>query len=210
MYVLYHFPMSQHARRVVALMEEAKLPYEIRTVDMAAGQHMSDEFRKINPNHQVPVLLDGDLILTESNAILRYLCARHGLDAWYPADSTKRAVIDQWLDWNQTRLGPAVVDIVLNTVFLGPNGDKAAIARGQLRLADVAPILESALTQRRCVAGSEPTIADLSIASNITQLQLARAVPATPALAAWHDRISALDGVRASRVPLLAMMGAAK
>lgn len=210
MYVLYHFPMSQHARRVVALMEEAALPYEIRTVDMATGQHMSDEFRKINPNHQVPVLIDGDLVLTESNAILRYLCARHDLDTWYPGAAANRAVVDQWLDWNQTRLGPAVVDIVLNTVFLGPNGDKTAIARGQERLADVAPVLESALAQRRYTAGSEPTIADISIASNITQLQIARAMPATPAIAAWHGRMDELAGVRASCAPLQAMLGAAK
>jgi len=207
MYVLYHFPMSQHARRVVALMEEARLPYEIRAIDMAAGQHMSDEFRKINPNHQVPVLVDGDLVLAESNAILRYLCARHDLDTWYPGAAASRAIVDQWLYWNQTRLGPAVVDIVLNTVFLGPNGDKAAIARGQQRLADVAPVLEAALTRRSCVAGSAPTIADLSIASNITQLQLARAAPTSPAIAAWHIRISALAGVRASCAPLQAMLG---
>lgn len=209
MYVLYHFPMSQHARRVVALMEEARLPYDIRTVDMAAGQHMSDEFRKINPNHQVPVLVDGDLVLAESNAILRYLCVRHDLDAWYPKAAAGRAVVDQWLDWNQSRLGPAVVDIVLNTVFLGPNGDKAAIARGQQRLADVAPVLETALAQRRYVAGSEPTIADLSIASNMTQLQLARAMPTTSAIAEWHGRMDALAGVRASCAPLKAMMGVA-
>lgn len=209
MYVLYHFPMSQHARRVVSLLEEARLPYELRTVDMAAGQHMSDEFRKINPNHQVPVLVDGDLVLAESNAILRYLCARHDLDTWYPGAAGNRAIVDQWLDWNQTRLGPAVVDIVLNTVFLAPNGDKDAIARGKQRLADVAPVLESTLAQRRYVAGSEPTIADLSIVSNITQLQLARAVPETPAIAAWYDSISAIAGVRASCAPLQAMMGAA-
>ncbi|MCA6119876.1 glutathione S-transferase family protein [Bradyrhizobium sp. WSM 1738] len=204
MYILYHFPFSQHGRRVVALLEEARIPYELRVVDMASGQHMSDDFRKINPNHQVPVLIDGDLTLTESNAILRYLCTKHDLVQWYPRALDARAQVEQWLDWNQCRLGPAVVDIVLNKVFLGPNGDASAIGRGERRLADVAPVLEARLSRSAHVAGDTPTIADLSIASNLTQLSLADASPKTPAILAWYRKMEALSGVRASCAPMQA------
>jgi glutathione S-transferase len=204
MYTLYHFPFSQHGRRVVALLEEARLPYELRIVDMGAGQHLSDDFRKVNPNHQVPVLIDGDLTLTESNAILRYLCAKHDLVDWYPPAPDSRAQVEQWLDWNQCRLGPAVVDIVLNKVFLGSNGDTSAIERGERQLADVAPVLEARLSQSAYVAGDKPTIADLSIASNLTQLHLANASPNTPATVAWHRKLEALRGVRASCAPMQA------
>jgi glutathione S-transferase len=206
MYALYHSPFSQHARRVIALLEEAALPYELRPVDMGAAEHMSDEFRKINPNHQVPVLVDGDLQLSESNAILRYLCAKHDLTGWYPTDLRARALVEQWLDWNQCRLGPAVVDIVLNRVFLGAKGDASAIERGEKRLADVAPVLESALLLRPFVGGDAPTIADLSIASNLTQLQLANAMPSTQAIAVWHQRISSLAGVQKACAPIQAMI----
>lgn len=208
MYALYHSPFSQHARRVVALLEEAALPYELRPVDMRAAEHMSDAFRKINPNHQVPVLVDGGLHLSESNAILRYLCAKHDLTGWYPAALGERALVEQWLDWNQSRLSPAVVDIVLNRVFLAANGDASAIERGEKRLADVAPVLEAALLRRPFVAGDAPTIADLSIASNLTQLQLAKAMPATQAIAAWHQKISSLPGVQKACAPMQAMMKA--
>ena len=112
MYILYPFPYSQHARRVVSLLEAAGLPYELRHVDMAKGEHLSAAYLAINPNHQVPTLLDGDLVLHESNAILRYLCHQHGLSDWYPADPKHRARVEQWLDWNQSRLSPAVIDIV--------------------------------------------------------------------------------------------------
>jgi glutathione S-transferase len=91
MYILYHFPYSQHARRVVSLMEEAGLPYELRHVDMAKGAHRSAEYLAINPNHQVPTLIDGEIKLHESNAILRYLCVKHGLNAWYPQELPLRA-----------------------------------------------------------------------------------------------------------------------
>jgi glutathione S-transferase len=206
MYALYHSPFSQHARRVVALLEEAALPYELRPVDMGAAEHLSDEFRRINPNHQVPVLVDGELQLSESNAILRYLCAKHDLTDWYPTELGARALVEQWLDWNQCRLGQAVVDIVRNRVFLGANGDASAIERGEMRLADAAPVLESALSQRPFVAGGAPTIADLSIASNVTQLRLAHAMPATPAITAWHQRIRSLPGVQRACAPIQAML----
>jgi glutathione S-transferase len=206
MYLLYHSPFSQHARRVVALLEEAAIAYELRTVDMAAGEHLSAAFRQVNPNHQVPALVDGDLTLWESNAILRHLCNKHGLSRWYPADHATRALVEQWLDWNQCRLSQAVVDIVLNKVFLGAAGDASAIARGEERLADVMPVLEAALSTRSYVAGEAPTIADLSIASNLDQLGLAGAAPTTPAIGAWSRKMNSLEGVRKSCAAMKAAM----
>ena len=202
MYQLYNNPFSQHSRRVVALMEEAGLDYEPRHVALDAGEHMSTAFLGINPNHQVPVLVDGDLTLWESNAILRYLCHKHALWNWYPQEARARARVEQWLDWNQCRLSPGVIDIVLNKMFLGEAGDAAAIERGEARIAELAPILEAALSDQPFIAGAMPTIADISIASNVTQLALADAVPDHPALRRWHDRVCALDGVRKSNAAL--------
>ena len=198
MYILYHFPYSQHARRVVSLLEAAGLPYELRHVDMAKGEHLSAAYLAINPNHQVPTLLDGDLVLHESNAILRYLCHQHGLSDWYPADPKHRARVEQWLDWNQSRLSPAVIDIVRNKVFLREKGDKDAIARGEAKLRELAPILEAGLQGDDFLTGAEPTIADLSVASNLFQLGFAEAIPAGARIAAWYRRIGELDAFRKS------------
>jgi glutathione S-transferase len=198
MYILYHFPYSQHARRVVSLLEAAGLPYELRHVDMAKGEHLSAAYLAVNPNHQVPTLLDGDLKIHESNAILRYLCQKHGLTDWYPADLKHRARVDQWLDWNQSRLSPAVVDIVRNKVFLGDKGDKDAIARGEAKLRELGPILEQGLRSHDFLTGPTPTIADLSVASNLFQLGFADAVPAGERIAAWYQRIAALEAFRKS------------
>jgi glutathione S-transferase len=197
MYILYHFPYSQHARRVVSLLEAASLPYELRHVDMAKGEHLSAAYLAINPNHQVPTLIDGDLKLHESNAILRYLCHKHGLTDWYPADPKHRARVEQWLDWNQSRLSPAVVDIVRNKVFLGEKGDKDAVARGEAKLRELTPILEAGL-QRDFLTGTMPTIADLSVASNLFQLGFAEAIPPGARIAAWYRRIGELDAFRTS------------
>jgi glutathione S-transferase len=201
MYFLYHFPYSQHARRVVSLLEAASLPYELRHVDMGKGAHLSAAYLAINPNHQVPTLIDGDLTLHESNAILRYLCHKHGLANWYPADPKHRARVEQWLDWNQSRLSPAVVDIVFNTLFAGARRDEQAIARGQAKLRELAPILDAGLAAHDYLTGAKPTIADLSVASNLFQLGLAKVTVPGPHIAVWYQRMAALDAFQKSLPP---------
>jgi glutathione S-transferase len=198
MYTLYHFPYSQHARRVVSLLEAAALPYTLHHVNMAQGGHMSPAYLAVNPNHQIPTLVDRDLRLHESNAILRYLCNKHGLTDWYPSELRRRALTDQWLDWNQCRLSPAVIDIVRNKVFLKDKGDKEAIARGEIRLRELGPILEQGLRTADFLTGAAPTIADLSVASNLFQLGLADAIPRGERIAAWYGRINQLEAFRKS------------
>ena len=198
MYTLYHHPFSQHSRRVVALMEAANLKYELHQIELASGEHMSPEYLAINPNHQVPTLIDGNVKIHESNAILRYLCTSNDLETWYPNDVEHRAMVEQWLDWNQCHLGRAVPEIVVNKVFLGDSGDTDAIARGQAVIDDCMPVLEAALETAAYLTGDTVTIADLSVASNIFQLDLAKAAPTTPNITAWYDRVSRLEAYRKS------------
>ena len=198
MYILFHSPYSQHARRVVSLLIEAKLEYRLHHVAMEKGEHLSPEYLTINPNHQVPTLLDGDIKIHESNAILRYLCVKHALRKWYPDDLARRAAVEQWLDWNQCRLSPAVVDIVLNSVFLGDRGDAAAIERGHNKLRELEPILEAGLTGKSFLAGDSPTIADLSLASSIFQLSFAKLTLSGENTRRWFARMNASEGFRSS------------
>jgi glutathione S-transferase len=198
MYILYHSPYSQHARRVVSLLREAGLDYELRHVALEKREHLSAEYLAINPNHQVPTLIDGDVKIHESNAILRYLCVKHDLSDWYPMQPATRGAVEQWLDWNQCRLSPAVVDVVLNSVFLGPNGDAAAVERGRTKLGELMPILDAGLAGSDFLAGGRPTIADLSVASSVFQLTLASVAPAGDHLEPWFRRVSGLQGFRES------------
>jgi glutathione S-transferase len=201
MHILYHSPYSQHARRVVSLLREAELDYELRHVALEKGEHLSAEYLAINPNHQVPTLIDGDVRIHESNAILRYLCVKHDLSDWYPTQVATRALVEQWLDWNQCRLSPAVVDVVLNSVFLGPKGDAAAVERGRAKLRELMPILDAGLAGRDFLAGARPTIADLSVASSVFQLTFASVAPAGEHVERWFRRMSDLRGFRESLPP---------
>ena len=201
---LYSNPYSQHSRRVVSLLEIAGLSYQTITVDLAAGAHRAPEFLAVNPNHQVPVLIDGPVKIFESNAILRYLCQQYGLSDWYPAEPGKRALVDQWLDWNQCRFSPVVMDIVLNQVFSKENGDAEAIRRGKALLPELSDILTSQIWEHRYLAGPDPTIADLSVASSFTQLGFADCMPSGGAVGDWYDRVVSIGGVRKSLSALAA------
>jgi len=198
MYTLYHYPYSQHARRVVSLLEEAGLDYELRHVAMDKGEYLTASYQAINPNYQVPTFLDGDTKIHESNAILRYLCIKHGLTNWYPDDLKQRAVVEQWLDWNQCRLSSSVVDIVMNKVFMGDKGDFNAVKRGEENIKALFIILDDWLTERDYLAGEKPTIADLSVASNIFQLGIADVVPTHSNINNWYQRVGEIEGFQKS------------
>ncbi|VAX01902.1 Glutathione S-transferase, unnamed subgroup [hydrothermal vent metagenome] len=201
MYTLYHYAYSQHARRVVSLLEEAGLNYKLHTIAMDQAEYLSPDYTAINPNQQIPTLIDGQTKIHESNAILRYLCLKHSLTTWYPEDLKQRALVEQWLDWNQCRMAERVIDIVLNKVFMGENADQAAIKRGEESIPELFKILNNGLQNSEYLAGATPSIADLSIASNIFQLSLAQVKPTETNLVNWYQRINLLEGFQKSLPP---------
>jgi glutathione S-transferase len=94
-----------------------------------------------------------------------------------------------------------VVNIVLNTVFLGPKGDQEAIKRGKAVLPELLAILEGGLQQQEYLAGSRPTIADLATASCIFQLTMAGIRLELPQSVDWYRRVDTLPGYRKSLPP---------
>ena len=199
MYTLYHHPYSQHSRRVVALLEAAGLTWQGERVSLETGEHMTAAYLAINPNHQVPTLLDGELKLHESTAILRYLCHRHGLSDWYPDEPAARARVDQWMDWSQSRMAPAVTDIVFHSVFAPPEArDPGAINRGKARLAELVPLMVSQLEGEWLAGTATPSLADLVAGSNISQLALAGWRPAPGVLRDWYERVCRIEAFAAT------------
>ncbi|CAL5411289.1 unnamed protein product [Camellia sinensis] len=96
---VYTYRLSQPSRAVLIFCKLNGIDFEEITVDLIKRQHLSPEFKEINPMRQVPTIVDGDFKLFESHAILRYLaCAFPGVaDHWYPTDLIKRAKIDSVL-----------------------------------------------------------------------------------------------------------------
>lgn len=101
---LYYHPASTTSRPIVLFAAEQGIPLDLQVVDIFAGEHHRPPYRAINPNHQVPVLEDGDFRLTESSAIMKYLADKTS-SPLYPKDLQQRARVNERMDWINTQLG---------------------------------------------------------------------------------------------------------
>ncbi|WP_206300776.1 glutathione S-transferase N-terminal domain-containing protein, partial [Pseudomonas viridiflava] len=91
---------SSNVRKALWIAEELGLQYEALDAGGAFGLVDGAVYRAKNPNGRIPMIEDGDFVLWESNAIVRYLAARHAPDsALYPSDVQQRATADKWMDW---------------------------------------------------------------------------------------------------------------
>ncbi|HEX7639185.1 MAG TPA: glutathione S-transferase family protein, partial [Burkholderiaceae bacterium] len=152
--------VSINVRKVLWTAAEIGLP-----VDHDAAPDPAT-LRALNPNALVPVIEDEGFVLWESNAICRYLAARHGRVDLLPADPAARARVEQWMDWQATELNPAWRPAFLalmrgNPERLDAAGIAASAAAWNARMA----LLDAHLASGRAyVAGDAFTLADLVLA----------------------------------------------
>ena len=98
-----HFhPVSTASRPVILFCTQNDIPFEPVLVDLMKGEHKQPAFLKLNPNGLVPVLEDGDFVLSESSAILKYIADKHNSPA-YPKDLKQRAQVNERMDWFNTQ-----------------------------------------------------------------------------------------------------------
>src|SRR5262245_30906298 len=98
---LYMHPVSTACRPIRLFLAENRMACEEELVVLLKGAHHQEPYASINPNRQVPLLVDGDLKLTESSAILKYLADKFDLPS-YPKDLKKRAKVNEAMDWLNT------------------------------------------------------------------------------------------------------------
>ena len=98
---LHAHKVSTTSRPVLLFIKDNNIDCEFVEVDLMTGEHVQEPFTKMNPSKQVPVLEDGDFVLTESSAILKYLADKIGSPA-YPKDLKQRARVNEAMDWLNT------------------------------------------------------------------------------------------------------------
>jgi glutathione S-transferase len=181
---------SNNARRVQMLCEELKIPYSYDTVDLMSGIQYTPEFQKLNPNSKVPVIEDDGFVLWESQAIMRYLADKHQAGALYPKGLKERAIVDQWMDWNQTRLSPEASRIMYNLHFAGDKRDDAAIEKARGWLKRILPVMETALAKQPYLCGKDMTLADIAIAPTVAYLEICQYdLNPYPSIRRWYEAI---------------------
>lgn len=155
--LLYGAPLSGHSHRVEALLCLLKLPYRMMETD--AEKRKEPAFLALNPMGQIPAILDGDLCLADSTAILVYLAKRYDPDgAWLPEDPVGAAAVQRWLSLasGELKFGPATARAMLR--WNRPGDLEAAQALGHRLLR----FMEQHLEKHRWLAANHPTIADLA------------------------------------------------
>lgn len=186
--VLHGTVLSGHAHRVELLLLALGLPYRYEPAPKEVRQ--SAAFRKLNPLGQIPVLQDGDLVLSDSNAIMVYLVRRYAPDsAWLPGDPVDAAQVQRWLSIaaGEVMHGPCTARLV--TQF-GLNDDKA---RAKRIAAQLLAFMEQHLAARDYLAASHPTVADLACYSYVAHApEGGISLQPYPAVRDWLARIEAL------------------
>ncbi len=166
---IYADPITVNCRKVLAGLDLIGAPYELRHVDYFKAEQKSPSYLAINPMAAVPAMVDDDLVLWESNAILQYAADKVGNTRAYPADLKTRADINRWLFWESNAWFPSCyVFLVENCVkpLLGGAADAAVLDAQQAQFHKLAGILNQRLASQRWVAGTpEPTIADIALAA---------------------------------------------
>jgi glutathione S-transferase len=142
--------------------------YKHNYINYFTGEHKSDEFKKINPHATVPAATDGNLSLTESNAILQYAADVSGNESMYPKDLKQRADINRWLLWEASNWFPCCyVFLVENVVkpLLKAEPDQKALDAESERFHRGAGILDERLSKNKWLTGDNVTIADFAVAA---------------------------------------------
>jgi glutathione S-transferase len=157
---------SINVRKVLWTADELGLAYAREDWGLPLRDPNTAEFRALNPNAQVPVLIDGDFVLWESNAIMRYLAEGSSL---LPADARARALVEQWLGWQATELNFAWSYAAMALVRKATGYDDAARIADSLRVwAAKMRILEERLAETGAyAAGADFSLADIALGLSV-------------------------------------------
>jgi glutathione S-transferase len=159
---------SVNVQKVMFCVAELGLAHERREAGGAFGVVGTPEYRAMNPNGLVPTVEVDGLVLWESNAIVRYLCARHGAGSYWPDDPGQRALADRWADWQQTSLNPAMHAAFHGLVRTPPEKrDAAAIDASRDKTERLLAILDAHLAQNAWLGGERMTFAEFCLGPSV-------------------------------------------
>jgi glutathione S-transferase len=188
-----------NVQKVLWLLDELQLPFRHTEIGGAAGGLDTPAFRALNPHGRVPVLRDGAVVVWESHSILRYLAATYGAGALWAASPAARSLAERWMDWAQTSLQPAFMDLFWG-YYRTPAAqhDHAAITAAAVRCAGHFGALDAQLASQPYLAGADFTLGDIAVGAALYRyFEMGYPTPPLPAVRAWYARLGARASYRA-------------
>lgn len=188
---LYDNPVSGHAHRVRLFLSMLDLEFDTEVINMREGEHKSPDYLKLSPLGQVPTLVDGDVVITDSCAALVYLAKKYGDSRWLPDDPEGAARVQRWLSTASGELyrGPVIARAI---ELFGREFDYDAAVQWTDRLL---PWMQDELADRTWLAGDHVTIADIAMYSYLRVAdEGGLEVDMYPAIERWLEDVEQLDG----------------
>ena len=191
----FYFHPAPNPLKVALFLEETGLPYEVVPIDTRKGEQFSAEFLAINPNAKTPAIVDGDIAVFDSNAILLYLAEKTG--QLTPKNAAARGEMFSWLMFVATGIGPYSGQAVHFNHY-APAGSEYAVNRYTREIERHYKVLDERLASRTYILGDEYSVVDISAWGWI------RAVPfvlgeygfdAFPNMKRWFDLVNARPAV---------------
>ena len=195
---LYVNQGSPNVRRVRLTAAVLGIELEEEVLDLRKGEQKAPAYLRLNPNGSVPTLVDGDLVLTESRAIMQYLAARKPEAGLLPGDERLRIDVIRWQFWDAShfspQLGTLFFEKLLKPMFGAGEPDARRIEDALAGFRRFAAVLDRHLEGKEHVVGAALTLADLTLASSLMYAERTE-VPLSefPGIQAWFSRIAAMD-----------------
>jgi len=189
---------SSNVQKVMWTVGELGIAHERVDVGGEHGRLDTPEYGVLNPNRRIPTVEDGDVVVWESNAIVRYLAAKFGAGRLWPVDPGARAVADAWMDWQQTTLLDDMRIVFWGLVRTPPDRrDPERIAAATERLKELWGRLDRHLDGRAFVAGDQLTMGDIPVGTLCYRYH-ALGIERAPLrrLEAWYERLTSRDAFR--------------
>lgn len=166
----YYLPGSAPCRSVIMTAKALGLTLNKKTLNLMAGEQMKPEFLKLNPQHTIPTLVDGDFSIWESRAIMTYLADKYGkTDSLYPKCPKERAVVNQRLYFDMGTLYQSFAEYYYPQIFAKAPADPEKFKKIETAF----DFLNTFLEGHAYVAGDNLTLADLAILSTVSTFEVA-------------------------------------
>lgn len=192
MLTLYHNPQSR-SNTVHYMLHELGQPFEIVPIDLKAGEHKAPEFLKLNPMGKLPVLRDGDVIVTETPAILLYLADKYPQAGLAPAvDAPERGPFLRWLFFYGSCFEPAMMDLSLKR-------ESPPSMAGWGKPEDVLDTVSAGLKPGPWLLGDRFSAADVMLASGIAFMLAFKVLPERPEFVAYAARLEERPARKAAK-----------
>ena len=189
---------SSNVQKVLWCCSELDIAFEREDIGGPFGGNDKPDYLALNPNGLVPTIIDDGFVLWESNAIVRYLCAKHAKGTLYPSDAKRNADADRWMDWQQTTLGPPMGILFRALIKSPPDAIPMSDVDGAMKKAiPTWRMLDAQLARRPFVAGDALTMADIALGNAVHRwFSLPSERPDLANVEEWYARLNARPAYR--------------